>query len=74
MSSDSQANYSAVLADLKAKREKLDAAIAAIEELVSNGVGVSALSVTPGQKEEVRADSFPKRELGRYCLDSGLTL
>lgn len=52
-------NYDSVLADLRAKREKLDAAIAGIELMLGLSSPSAATSPnTPIQAQEVESDSF----------------
>lgn len=54
-----QINYKDVLADLKARRAALDAAIAAIEQMDGSGsVGAISEGTTKEFSGEVRSDSF----------------
>lgn len=57
-------DYVAVLADLKARRAKLDTAIASIEEILGNGTGGSAPGGSgPSGGGGVRPDSFLKMSI-----------
>jgi len=65
MSSDANIDYNAVLADLKAQRDKIDAAIAGIETLL----GARALSTQPASNG-INNDMGPGAFLGMSIVDA----
>lgn len=58
--------YETVLADLKAKRDQLDSAIAAIESVIAQGGPAINPGVQPGRDVEIRPDAF----FGASILDA----